>query len=357
MPIRLIFEPGKVVTWKEFKQYSPLSIAIDGYCKSGPRYSRSRRVLNINHHEGVERLAVRSSCDQALVLVKMGLYETFRDDQGRPSAMLYCNDCDQDVCFTTFVLQHPDWIDRPALKRLIRIEDLMDTSGGLFPVKKRWHNVRQLAWITAPYDEVRRSGELMKLDAVGMRRLVAQVHKRIAQTIFGRVKEITLDTRYEVMHQSTCWTMVRELGGQARIAMVEDGVRAFISFLGENEGRYRYVIGRLSHFVPFPIYDIFVALNEADGISAWDQDRWGGSDSIGGSPRERLSQLSPEEVVKVVEDVLRRKGDCLCPEHQPGYVSPEAPPNDEPPASEVASDPADPPGDPADPPGDPAAKP
>lgn len=317
MAIKLLFKPGEQVSWVEFKSdnFPSYSIAVDGFCTGGPRFTYRGRKLNINHHEDVDRLATRSSCDQALMLIKMGLYETFCTDSGKPKATLFCNDCDQDVALTTYLLKYPDRVDRPALKRLVRIEDQLDATGGMFPVKRNWHMVRQLAWIFAPYTNLRRCGGLNDLDADGMARLVKQMHKRVTRSITGRIKELDLETDYQVLHKSSCWSLVREFGAQARLAMVEDGIRAFVSFVGEREGRYRYSIGRMSHFVPFPIYDIFHALNRADGIGAWDEDRWGGSDSIGGSPRERLSSLPPEDLVAIIEDTLRAYKQCRCQTH------------------------------------------
>src|SRR3989338_4194508 len=103
MAIKLVCEPGKVVTWDEFKQYPEFSIAIDGYCYGRPRGSASGLRLNINHHEEGDRTATRSSCEQALVLVKMGLYRRYQVN-GEPTATLYVNDCDQDVVLATYVL-------------------------------------------------------------------------------------------------------------------------------------------------------------------------------------------------------------------------------------------------------------
>jgi hypothetical protein len=317
MAIKLIWRPGEQVDWEEFKSddFPNYSMAVDGFCTGGPRFSYKRRKLNINHHEGVDRLATRSSSDQSLMLVKMGLYETFCTENGNPKATIYCNDCDQDVTAATYILKYPERIDRPALKRLIRIEDQLDATGGMFPVKRNWHVVRQLAWIFAPYTDLRMQGGLNDLDADSMSKLVTVMHKRITMAITGRAKEIKLETEYNVLHKSTCWSLVQEIGAQARLAMVEDGIRAFVSFLGEHDGRFRYSVGRMSHFVPFPIYEIFMALNQADGISDWNPDRWGGSDSIGGSPRERLSSLAPEEVIAVIEEALKQYGQCRCPEH------------------------------------------
>lgn len=300
MGVTMVFEPGKVVTWEEFRNFPCYSIAVDGYCAGRPRSSAFGRRLNINHHEGVDRLATRSSCDQALCLVKMGLFETFQKD-GRPEATIYVNDCDADVTLATYILMHPEHADRPKLKQLVRIEDLLDISAGLFPMKKKGHVIRQLAWITEPYLKARAEGRLQSLDAEGMRELVEKMHRRIRAALFGRVKEIELDTSYEVLSQHNGWCMVRETGLQSRIGMAEDGIQAFVTLVGESHGSYRYAVVRRSRFIPFPIPLLYDDFNEAEGIVEGATDRWGGSENCGGSPRLANSRLTPGQVAAIVE--------------------------------------------------------
>ena len=305
MGIKLVFEPGKVVTWEEFRNYPRFSIAIDGYCSGRTRSSDFGRRLNINHHEGVDRLSTRSSCDQALVDVQVGLYDTFQKD-GEPEATVYANDCDPDVAFATYILMHPGHADRPKLKQLVRVEDLLDMSAGLFPMNKKGHLIRQLAWITKPYFKARSEGRVQDLDADGMRDLVEKMHRRIKDALFGRVKEIKLDTHFEVMADHDGWCMVREIGLQARLGLAEKGVKAFVSLICEkDDGTFHYSLVRRSSFIPFPLRLLYKVLNEAEGIVEDATDRWGGSDTCGGSPRIAGSRLSPAQLTEVISSCLK----------------------------------------------------
>jgi hypothetical protein len=299
MAVTMKFEPGKVVTWEEFKHYPRYSIAVDGYCAGRPRSSAYGRRLNINHHEGVDRLATRSSCDQALCLVKLGLFDTFQKD-GVPEATIFLNDCDPDVALATYILMHPQHADRPKLKQLVRVEDLLDISAGLFPMKKKGQIVRQLAWIAEPYLRLRAEGRLGELDSAGMKALVEKMHRRIRKAIFGRVKEVALDTRYEILASFEGWKLVRENGLNARMGMAEDGIQAFASLVESGEGSYRYSLIRLSRFVPFPIPLFYDDLNGAEGIQDDAPDRWGGSETCGGSPRQAGSRLPPERLAAII---------------------------------------------------------
>lgn len=318
MTIKMVFEPNKEICWDKpvrsgdetlppLTSYPPFSIAIDGYCKGSPRLDQERMILNINHHEEVDRVATRSSCLQAMLLVKLGLYDGFRDDQGQPTATLYCNDCDQDVALATYILMHPEDVNRPKLRELVRIEDLMDMSGGLYPTRKRLHLMKQLNWIMQPYTKARAGGVLHQLDAKGMERLVREMHRRIRLTLFNGPKEVEVDTSFEVLADHGSWQLVREIGEAARVGMAERRIKAFVSLIDEADGRYRYAIGRLSQFIPFPLPKLYAALNKAEGIAPDAEHRWGGSDTIGGSPREVGSGLSPERLREVINNFLRRR--------------------------------------------------
>jgi len=316
MTIKMVFEPGLVICWGKpvrsgdktlppLTSYPPRSIAIDGYCKGSPRFDQKRVVLNINHHEDVDRVATRSSCLQAMLQVKLGLYDSFCDEAGRPDATLYMNDCDQDVALATYILMHPEHVNRPKLRELVRIEDLMDMSGGLYPTRKRLHLMKQLNWIMQPYTRVRASGALGQLDARGMERLVREMHRRIGLTLFNGPKEVEVDTSFEVLADHGSWQLVREIGEAARIGMAEKRIKAFVSLISEADGRYRYAIGRLSPFISFPLPKLYAALNKAEGLGAEAKIGWGGGDTIGGSPRENGSGLSPERVQEVINACLR----------------------------------------------------
>ena len=307
MPLRLVCRPGRTVTWKKFQEYPTRSIALDGYCSGRPQATKDGLRININHHEDVDRFATRSSCDQALILVKMGLYERLQED-GEPSATIYVNDCDQDVAFATYVLLHPNHADRPKLKQLIRLEDLLDMSAGLYPVRKRWALMRQLNWITEEYTELRTHGKLSSLSADEMEAVILRMHRRIRAALFGRVKEMDIDTRFERLEEHDGWTLIIERGKQARLGMAEAGIKAYVTVMEAGDKRWRYALGRLSPFIPFPIQEICAALNEAEGIGRRDIDRWGGSENSGGSPRRTGSALTPDMVAAVVDDCLRGRG-------------------------------------------------
>lgn len=304
MGIRMIFEPRKTVTWDEFKTYGPYNIALDGYCKGEPRCTYDGLTVNMNHHENVDAVATRSTCEQAMCHVKLGLYKTFSEN-GVPKATLYLNDPDQDAALATYVLTHPQHANRPKLLALVDLEDHLDMSAGLYPPDRCDAKLlRQMAWIFEPYTDRRLAGTLRELDGEGMHSLMSEVHHRIAASLFGHGKDLAPNKEFELISEQDGWHFVREIGAQARTGMAEQGVRAYVVLKFADEGRYDYSIGRLSSIVPFPLRLIYSALNEAEGIDDDEIERWGGSRIIGGSPRMQGSRLTPEQVITVVESCL-----------------------------------------------------
>jgi hypothetical protein len=241
-------------------------------------------------------------------LVKQRLYDEFRDEHG-PRAILYVNDCDQDVCLATYVLRNPDYVGRPLLRQLVSIEDYLDTTGGLYlPDNDELRTMmRTQAWIFEPYTDVRLSGVLRILSGDAMLEIIEGVHERTRLFLFGHGEQKEeFDLRFETMAQNEIWSMVREIGSEAKTGMAMKGIRAYVSFLGEHEGRYKYSLGRLNPVVPFPVRAILECLNHAEGIGPHAVDRWGGGSNRGGSPRKEGSRLSPTEVETVVEDCVQR---------------------------------------------------
>jgi hypothetical protein len=307
--VRIIVHPGREVRWSRFQRYPPFSIALDGYCVGPTRFSEDGLYITLDHHRGVNDVAVRASCGQAREVVKQGLFDDWRNENG-PRATLYVNDCDQDVCAATFVLLNSEFVGRPLLRKYIGLEDHLDCSGGLYlPDNDELRTlVHTMAWIHEPYMEARLSGSLHRFSGEEMLRVIYSVHERLRSFLFGHGgQKEKLDYRYEVLVQHETWSMVREVGLDARLGMARDGIRAFVSYLGEDNGRHRYTLGRRIQSVPFPVRKILECLNAAEGVpSKMVLGRWGGGSNRGGSPRAKGSRLNPEEVETIVEDCVRQ---------------------------------------------------
>jgi len=188
------------------------------------------------------------------------------------------------------------------------MEDMLDTTGGAYPFPKDLGTLQELMWVFAPYHTFRTNGGLDKRVDHMFEGIIEDVGNRIMGYINGNPHKIELDTRFKKIGGGSNWTMVREIGPNARIGVYGDKIQAFVSVRERGEGRFTYSIGRSSQFVPFPIPKILKALNEAEKAKKGDllEETWGGSDIISGSPRINGSILDPKEVTRIIEETLKR---------------------------------------------------
>lgn len=311
--IQIVVEPQQpALLWGTFLQKAPaFSVALDGYVRGRPRFDAAGPRVNFNHHEGVDRLSTRSTCGQVLMAIRMGLFDRFRDQDGA-RAVVYTNDCDEDVCTSWALLSRPDlcqYATNPLLNRLVGIEDLLDTTSGMYPVHKDAPILREAAWVFEPYRQFRLGGGLDKRDARAFQSVITDVTDRIHRYLTGRGESVPIDTRYERIGGGTGWTAVREIGAQARIGMFSDGIRVFVSVRERGEGRYTYTIGRASPFVTPELRNLIAELEAEERLtlpSAEDSgDHWGGGETIMGSPRVQGSVIPPAELFRIVERVCK----------------------------------------------------
>ncbi len=273
--------------------HPPFSVAIDGYVNDGPKFQEEGPRANFDHHHGVSRLETRATCAQVLMAVRMGLFDCFRDENG-PRLTVYANDCDQDVCTAWTILKNhfiAEQAASPLLNRLVSMEDVLDA-------------LQELAWVFEPYTQFRIAGGLQKRDASAFTSIVTDVERRILQHVVGKGESVPIDTRYERIGGGKGWTMVHEVGIQARFGMRADGIKAFVSVKERKDSRRDYVIARVSELIRFPVLRMFDVLNTLEGNK---QEKWGGATTIGGSPRIAGSRLGVEEVGRVIEECVERK--------------------------------------------------
>jgi hypothetical protein len=233
------------------------------------------------------------------------LFDAFQDDQGR-RATVYANDCDEDVSLSWFLLQNPEVCLLPShirLDRLVQAVDVLDTTAGasLHPMGRALKGA--LAWVFDPYRQARMQG-VLDLPLVDVQSgIVAAVSNRIRDHLMDKGGTLAPDIRYQRIGGGSGWSMVREIGAQARSGMMEAGIRAYVSVRHRADGAWAYAIGRVSPFVPFNLPSILRALNAAEDPM---RGTWGGGDLVGGSPRMHGSGLDPEDVSRIVSRVLAK---------------------------------------------------
>jgi hypothetical protein len=308
--IRLYLEPKSVLSWQNFVETKPnYAIALDGYVKGPPRFLIQGPYANFNHHEGVARIATRSTCAQVYFYICLGLLETFQK-HGQPHANVYFNDVDQDVCLSCWLLKNSEKLIKlrvdSVLFQLIMFEDILDASAGAYPINPQRPLLRKQAWIYEPYTRARADGSLYQMSEDDMLKILWSVYDRIDAAVEGQSKEIDLDTAFKTIGGGEGWQFIVEKGTYARTKLFSEGVKAYVSLLESREGSYSYTIGKMSPFIKFPVVRIYEALNAAENLTAQDN-CWGGSPIIGGSPRKTGSRLPPDKIEKIINDCIKQE--------------------------------------------------
>ncbi len=307
MAIELFVEPRKVYSWDEFIGVKPpFSIALDGLVSGPTKRDIKGPYANFDHHSEVDRLATRSTSEQVHMEINMGLFEAFRKE-GKPQANIYVNDPDEDTCLAFWLLNNHEQVighATPSINRLVYCEDRLDCTAGAYPFGDTEMR-REMAWMFEPYNRARFENQLHSLDSSGMKNIIESVNARITTHTLGRGEAIPLEGNYQRIGEGKDWVMVRETGPASRLAMYNDGIRAYAALVSEKgDGSFVYVLGRKSVWIPFDIPRLYECLNEAEGELATKGNRWSGSDTIGGSPRQTGSKIKPENLQRIINNFL-----------------------------------------------------
>ena len=307
MAIDLNIEPRKVYRWSDFKKQKPsYSIALDGFVDSATRRDTGGPYANFDHHSRVDRLATRSTSEQVHIEIKLGLFDTFRKD-GVPEAHVYVNDPDEDTCLAWWLLKNYEQVKNfadPRINRLVYCEDRLDCTAGAYPFGDTSMR-RKMAWIFQPYNEARFNGRVAQMEEGEMRSIIESVEARISSHIIGEGAELRLEGHYEKIGGGPGWTLTKETGPASRMAMYNDGISAFAALVAEKpDGSFVYTLGRRSVWTPFNLQKLYSRLNEEEPNIISDSNKWGGSDTIGGSPRDTASKLSPKKLQEIINAIL-----------------------------------------------------
>jgi hypothetical protein len=300
------------MTWETFIIERPsYSIALDGYVSSGPRFDRSGPHLNVNHHEGVDRLATLATCEQVLRLARMGLRHTFQRF-GQVELTAWVNDCDQDVCLSWWLLAHLDddaVLTRLDVHRLVAVEGVLDATAGAYSFLHADDLLHQIAWVFHPYTQARTHGLLSKRCVGDYSDVIDAVGERIDAYLEGNADLLPFDDHFDIIKKGAGWAMISESGEHARAAVYGSGIDAFVTVSNVGDNLWCYTLARRSLFIDFDIPAMLEALEEAEqrtNTSRARDDMWGGSDLVGGSPRCTHSRLAPDDVYTIVAAIAKR---------------------------------------------------
>jgi len=292
------------------------SIFLDGAAQGEPFLDLEKQVFNLDHHEGCVRAFTLATCEQAMVLVRMGL------DLRKRDWTIYANEPDLDTVLAIWVLLNhirlndENSVIRRTVMPLVRLQGTIDAHGlemqelTAFPPKLYLDTFAQLERLRARELELKREGRWPDVDFLVY---TLQVLREIDKLVYSALDfEKTLEVQELARATISDHWLVIACRSEAGIYEVEQhlrrlhGERLGIIVLQKNGSTY--TLRRVNHFLPVSLDAIYERLNAMDPAAggARSGNRWGGSGEIGGSPRVTGTGLTPEEIVEICSTAYRK---------------------------------------------------
>ncbi len=291
-------------------------ILLDGAATFGPLLDNKRRLYNLDHHRGCERTFTLATCEQALLLVHSGL------DLSSGDWSIYANEPDLDTVMAIWCLLNHARLRalspeaRDVLFPLIRLEGAIDANGS------------QLAEVCGlPADVLRRTqGHLddlltrerqVRVEG-GWNTLDLEAYTAEMLGAIDRIVYTAEDFRgYASIAEIYGHAELRD-GGVAVVCHDVSGIYAVekllkgrwgdqLALIALEKSAGHYTLRRSATLADLRLEDAYEQLNRLDrNVDGRPPGkRWGGSDSIGGSPRPTGSAFSPGELLRVLTQVYR----------------------------------------------------
>ncbi len=321
--VRVLIDPKLSFSEADARGLGGPAIFLDGAGDFPPKLDNKHRFYNLDHHQGCIRPFTLATCEQALVLVMNGL----ELDEG--DWTLYANEPDLDTVFAIWVLLNFRRIpklsarSKDALLPLLRLEGAIDANGaeladycGLpqttlrdarakldtlytfekeFRARERGNELDWRAYAAAMLGEI---------DQLVYTRADFQDHTSIEE-ILGHLEIADRKVAVACRDQSGIYEAERSLKNRfaEQLAII-----ALEKSRDEDETRH-YTLRRVSALLNLELERAYDLLNLVDpavnGRPA--NNRWGGSDDIGGSPRATGTKLAPSEVLRILQEAYQPK--------------------------------------------------
>lgn len=317
-------ERGLSVSAAAVKRAPQGTIYLDGVAAAEPFMDVQRRVYNLDHHEACVRPFTLATCEQAMVLVLLGL------DLKSGEWTVWANEPDLDTVLAIWVLlNHVRLADegsevRRAILPLLRLEGAIDANGLRFaeicgfPKELQDRTMAELDDLRAIELEQKQSGKWSTVDFLEhtARVLHAVDACFYSPHLFAEAPDVEELLRVPISDQRIAVICRSEEG----IYEVEKGLLKLhgktVGLIALQKGPRAYTLRQVDPFLPISLQALYERLNLVDPLVEVDaeENRWGGSAEIGGSPRRTGTGLTPAQIADVCAwvyqqpTVLRRAG-------------------------------------------------
>lgn len=311
--LHLCVERGLAVGKGARKRYPRQTIFLDGAYTDAPFLDNQQRQYSLDHHAGCLRPFTLASCEQAVVMLLQGLPL----DEGEWQILV--NEPDIDAVLAAWVLfNHAELLADEqkllhAVMPLIRVEGVIDAHGLDMAVLSGLPRERYEA------EKVRIDG-LRQVEAVHRTNGDWDTTDYLTYTVDLLRRIDSLLVPAEHWHNRVQVEEVLELPLEERkvavLCRVQNGIYEAETQLKErfgkqlgvivlDQGGHRFTLRQVDPFLPQTLDSAFALLNEndprvQDSATANEENRWGGSDEIGGSPRRSGSGLDGRQVLEIV---------------------------------------------------------
>lgn len=274
------------------------TIFLDGAAECGPFIDAARRVYNFDHHEGCVRSFTLATCEQVLIMILKGF------DLAGEQWVVKANEPDLDTVLAIWLLlNHRHVTSNDDLRRrlvpLVRLEGTIDGLGfdlaGLtgFPDTLQRSTMGMIERFREDEVELKRDGAWDEVDVL---EYTASVLRRIDEAFFvpedlESSREIEELSRTRIAPQRIAIACRSSAGIYKVESILKDmhGDRLALIVLTQDDRNY--TLRQTDPFLGTTLQSLYRRLNHLDPHARGDQ-RWGGSEDIGGSPRAAGTGLS-----------------------------------------------------------------
>ncbi len=314
--LTVVIQRGLTVSAATARKSPPGTIFLDGVAQSEPFMDHEKKIYNLDHHEGCVRAFTFSSCEQVLVMILKGL--DLRDREW----FIYANEPDLDTILAIWLLLNHQRISRKEpmhlrfLYALIRLEGVIDALGlelkefsGLPPELMR-KTQRVIDHLRKDEIQLKKDGlwdetEFPEYTATILHKIDRIIYKSTEFSDFKGIKELArvdlTDDRIVVVVEAD--TGIYEI--EPHLDKLY-GNRLGLVALQRSPGSY--TLRRMDLFMPGDLEPVYERLNFLDSAVKCrsENNRWGGSSDIGGSPRTTGTDLNPVDIAQACRDALQK---------------------------------------------------
>jgi hypothetical protein len=317
--LRLRVQRGVTVTKGGLKRYPRQSIFLDGAFSGAPFLDNKRRQYSLDHHAGCVRSFTLATCEQAAAIVFHGI------PLHEGTWLLVVNDLDLDSILAAWILMNQPELSRDEYKLLgavmpfVRLEGAIDAHGleagplsGL-PQTLREEEEAKIKAILPAMRLPTGSNESELLERT-VRAFDALDRLLLPEAAIVELRQYSELGRVQLAHGKMAIACRSAAGVYEAEAFYKARFGSALGLLLLDRGAFQYSLRLSSGFLDCDIEELYKRLNKVDPATASSREaenRWGGSSDIGGSPRLTGSQLGPDRILAVIEEVYGERPGLL----------------------------------------------